>query len=217
MIKSDYELQEDVIDELAFDPSLDSTDIAVAAKNGVVTLVGTVKTYPEKSAAERAAKRVAGVHGVVEDIRVEMSDSDRRSDTDIARAAERSLQWDVTVPRNRVTVCVEDGWLTLEGELNFPFQRHAAKRAVEHLWGVRGVTNAIALKTMVFSGDVKEKIRNAFERAAEIDANKLQVEINNSAVTLRGEVHSWNEYEEAEMAALSVPGVMVVNNYAHVI
>ena len=217
MIKSDYDLQEDVIEELAFDPSLDSTGIAVTAKNGVVTLVGTVKTYPEKSAAERAAKRVAGVHGMAEDIGVEMPDSDRRSDTDIARAAERSLQWDVTVPRNRVTVCVENGWLTLEGEMNFPFQRHAAKRAVEHLWGLRGVTNAIALKTMVFSGDVKEKIHNAFERAAEIDANKLQVEINNSAVTLRGEVHSWNEYEEAEMTALSVPGVMVVNNYAHVI
>ena len=113
-------------------------------------------------------------------------------------------------------VRVENGWLTLEGELNFPFQRDAAKRAVEHLWGVRGVTNAIGLKLMVFSGDVKAKIRSAFERAAEIDANKLQVEIHDSAVTLRGEVHSWNEYEEAETAALSVPGVMSVNNFAHV-
>jgi osmotically-inducible protein OsmY len=216
MIKNDYELQEDVIEELAFDPSLDSTGIAVAAKDGVVTLAGTVKTYPEKSAAERAAKRVAGVHGIAEDITIELLDSERRTDTDIARAALRVLQWDSTVPRDKVTVRVENGWLTLEGEVNWPFQRDAAKRAVEHLSGVRGLTNAIALKAMVFSGDVKEKIRSAFERAAEIDANKLQVEIHDSAVTLRGEVHSWNEYEEAETAALSVPGVMVVKNYAHV-
>ena len=216
MIKSDYELQEDVIEELAFDPSIDSTGIAVAAKDGVVTLTGTVKTFPEKLAAERATKRVAGVHGIAEDIKIHMPDSDRRTDTDIARAALQALQWDVTVPRDKVTVRVENGWLTLEGELNFPFQRDAAKHAVEHLWGVRGVTNAIGLKAMVLSGDVKEKIRTAFERAAEIDANKLQVEIHDSAVTLRGEVHSWNEFEEAETAALSVPGVMVVNNYTHV-
>ncbi|MGA2393478.1 MAG: BON domain-containing protein [Candidatus Lustribacter sp.] len=216
MIKSDYELQEDVTEELAFDPSLDSTKIGVAAKDGVVTLTGTVASYPEKAAAERAAKRVAGVHGIAEELKIEMPASDQRSDADIAQAALRALQWDVTVPRNRVTVRVEGGWLTLEGELNWPFQRDAAKRAVEHLWGVRGVTNAIGLRTMVFSGDVKEKIRSAFERAAEIDANKLEVEIHNSTVTLRGDVHSWNEFDEAELAALSVPGVMVVNNLTQV-
>jgi osmotically-inducible protein OsmY len=216
MLKSDGKLQDDVIAELAFDPTLDSTHIDVAVSGGVVTLAGIVESFPEKSAAERAAKRVAGVRGVAEELNVELPESDRRSDDDIARAANHALEWDVTVPPDKVSVKVADGWLTLEGELNWSFQRDAAKRAVEHLVGIRGLTNAIGLKATVFSGDVERKIRDAFERAAEIDANKLVVEVNAAAITLRGDVHSWNEFEAAEAAALSVPGVMVVNNLMHV-
>jgi osmotically-inducible protein OsmY len=217
MTKNDSQLQTDVIEELGFDPTVDATQIGVGAKDGVITLTGTVDSYPEKLAAERAVKRVAGVHGIAEELKIDVPATHQRGDADIARAAVLALEWDTMVPKNKVTVKVENGWLTLEGELDSSYQRDAARRAVEHLVGLYGVSNSINIKSTVFSGDVRAEIRKAFGRAAEIDANKVQVEINNGVVTLRGDVHAWNERDEASVAALSVPGVKVVNNLTYVI
>lgn len=217
MTKGDSQLQKDVIDELAFDPKVDGTNIGVAAKDGVVTLTGTVSSYPDKVAAERAVKRVAGVHGIAEELTVDIPSVYHRTDADIARAALAALDWNVTIPKDKVTVKVENGWITLEGELGWQYQKDAVRRAVEHLTGVRGVTNAINLKPTVSTGDVRAKIRQVFERAAEIDANRVQVDISDDVVTLRGDVHSWNEYDEATHAASSVPGVKSVKNYTNVI
>ncbi len=217
MSKSDSSLQSDVIDELAFDPALDETNIGVTAKDGVVTLTGTVRSYPEKIAAEHAAKRVAGVRGIAEELKIEISTLQHRSDADLARAAVAALDWDVSVPKNKVTVKAENGWLTLEGQLDWNFQRDAARRAVEHLSGLHGVFNAITVKPVVSTTDVRAKIQKAFERYAEIDANRVDVQVAGDTVTLRGNVHSWNEHDEATYAAASVPGVLAVHNYTHVV
>lgn len=216
-MKTDAQLQKDVCEELAFEPALDETKIGVIARDGVITLTGTVASYPELLAAERAAKRVAGVRGIAEELKIEIPRTAHRSDADIARSAVIALDWDVVVPKSMVTVKVENGWLTLSGEVNFPYQKDAARRAVEHLVGVRGVTNSITLKLMPSLGDVRRKIREAFERNAEIDANKVEIDLKDGIVTLNGEVHSWNERDEATYAASSVPGVKGVNNYTHVV
>lgn len=217
MLKSDSSLQGDVIDELSFDPAVDETNIGVTAKDGVVMLTGTVRSYPEKIAAEQAAKRVAGVRGIAEELKIEISTLLHRSDADIARAVLAALDWNVTVPKSKVTAKVENGWLTLEGQVDWHFQRDAARRAVEHIIGVHGVTNAVTVKPLVSAVDVKTKVRQAFERYAEVDASKVQVQVENDTVTLRGDVHSWNEHDEATYAAAAVPGVHVVHNYTHVV
>jgi len=205
MSKTDAQLQSDVIDELAFEPMVDNSTVGVTAKGGVITLTGTVRSYPEKYAAERAAKRVAGVHGIAEELKVEIPNAFHRSDADIARAAVAALDSDINVPKNKVTAKVENGWLTLEGMLDWHYQREAAKRAVDHLIGLKGVSNLISVKPMTTSIDVKAKIRQAFERNAEIDANKVQVALVGDTVTLSGDVHSWSEHDEATYAASAVP------------
>lgn len=217
MTKSDSRLRDDVIDELAFDPTVEASDIGVTARDGVVSLTGTVRNYPEKQAAKRAAKRVAGVRGIADELKISIPSPQHRSDADLARAALVALDWDVAVPKGKITAAVEDAWLTLEGEVDTSYQKDAAARAVANLIGLRGVTNAVTVKAAVLSGDVRTKIRQAFERNAEIDANKVQVEIMDGAVTLRGNVHSWTEHDEAAYAALSVPGVRVVNNQTQVV
>lgn len=216
MSKTDSELQSDVIEELAFEPMLDATTIGISAKGGVITLNGTVRNYPEKRAAEQAAKRVGGVHGIAEELKVEIPSLFHRSDTDIARAALVALESDISVPKNKVMVKVENGWLTIDGVLDWHYQREAANRAVNHLIGLKGVSNLITVKPLVSSVDVKAKIRQAFERNAGIDANKVQVTLLGDTVTLNGDVRSWSEYDEATNAASSVPGVTFVHNYTHV-
>jgi osmotically-inducible protein OsmY len=216
MSKTDAQLQTDVIDELAFDPQVDASTIGVTAKGGVITLTGTVRNFPEKYAAEHAAKRVGGVRGIAEELLVEIPSAFHRSDADIARAAVAALDLDITVPKNKVTAKVENGWLTLDGTLDWHYQREAAMKAVAHLIGLKGVANAITVKPMASSFDVRVKIRQAFERNAGIDANKVQVALNGDIVTLTGNVRSWSERDEATYAAASVPGVSVVHNYTHV-
>lgn len=216
MTKSDPILQSDVMDELAFDPTVDATNITVTAKDGVVTLAGTVNSYAEKTAAEQAAKRVAGVHGIAEELKIEIPSLHQRNDADIARAAITAIDWSVNVPRNTVTVKVENGWLTLDGEVDWQYQKESAVRAVEHLNGIRGVSNLIVVKAAATPGDVTAKIRKAFERAAEVDANRVRVEMRDGIVTLRGTVHSWNEHDEAAHAAFSVAGVRAVENLTSV-
>lgn len=215
-MKNAMELQRDVLDELAWEPSLDAGGIGVAVHDGIVTLSGHVDSYLDKRAAIKAVKRVAGVRGIADDMQVRLPSSMQRDDTDIAQAAVRALEWNTSVPRDRVRVTVENGWITLEGDLEWQYQRKAAEKAVANLVGVHGVTNRITVKPRVQPANVESKIRSAFTRHAELDAEQVHVEVTGSKITLRGNVRSWGEYEQAEWAAWSVPGVTNVENFLRV-
>jgi osmotically-inducible protein OsmY len=212
MIKSNIDLNKDVVAELAFDPSIDERDIAVAVSDGVVTLTGSVKSYSQKIAAERAVKRVRGVHGIAEELTIDLPAFHLRNDADLAKSALSALLWNANVPADSVLVKVEGGWVTLTGTVEWQYQRDAARLAVASLAGVRGVSNDIVLRQRVVAGDVQAKIRDSFRRDAEFDANRIQIETSDGTVTLRGPVHSWMEREGAARAAYSISGVMDVKN-----
>jgi osmotically-inducible protein OsmY len=209
----DTELQKDVMNEFQWDPSVHPEAIGVAVKDGVVTLSGTVPTYAEKLAAERAAKRVRGVKAVAEDIEVKLASSLKRNDTDIARAAVDALAWDVEVPHEKLKLKVEDGWITLEGELDWDFQRAAAARAVRNLMGVRGLSNLISLKRRVETMEIKRRLTDAFKRNAELEAQSIRIEATNGKVALYGKVHSWQQHDEATHVVWSAPGVAEVEDH----
>lgn len=211
-MKTDVELKRDVEAELAWDPAVRSTTIGVAVKDGVVTLTGHIETYAEKYAAEKALRRVTGVKAIALELDVRLSPEHRRSDTDIATAAEQALHWNTSVPADKIRITSEKGWITLQGEVEWDFQRRSVERAIRSLMGVVGISNDITIKPRVTPNDLQQRIGEALKRQVEREVSHMDIRVDGSTVTLRGTVNSWHERDAAAGTAWSAPGVRAVVN-----
>ncbi len=212
-MSNDQELQQKISEELRWDPRLQNADIGLAVEHGVVTLTGFVPTHAAKAAAVHVVERVRGVHAVVNELSLRVTSEYERTDKQIADAVLHALRWDVAVPDERIQVRVEHGWVILEGDVDWNYQRQAAETALHHLYGVKGVTDNLRIVTRAVStSDVKNGIEAAIKRSAEEDARSVMVEAHQGTVTLRGSVRSWSERELAETAAWNSTGVTAVDN-----
>ncbi len=215
-MKTDTELQQDVMDELKWEPSIKAAEIGVGVNDGVVTLSGYVDTFGEKLIAERAVVRVFGVKAVAGELKVRLPSSVQRPDEDIARAAANALEWNVWICRmaDRIKVEIENGWITLSGDVDWWYQKEAAEDTVRNMIGVRGLSNNIAINPTTVKGQaVKDKIENAFQRNAILDARRIKVETRAGKVILSGSVRSWAEREQVERAVCAAPGVSEIESH----
>ncbi|NTF82945.1 BON domain-containing protein [Rhizobium rhizogenes] len=208
----DITLRQLVIDELEFDPSINAANIGVTAENGVITLTGHVPTYAEKEAAERTTRRIKGVKAIAQDIEVRPAGTHKTADDEIAKRSVNTIAWHVTIPKDAVQVKVQNGWVTLNGRVEWQYQKTAAADAVRDLSGVVGVSNMIEVAPRASSADVKKRIEDAFRRDAEIEAKAININVADGKVTLQGKVKTWSERQAAEHAAWSAPGVRNVED-----
>jgi osmotically-inducible protein OsmY len=209
---TDKDLKKTVQSALDWEPSLDARDIGISVGEGVVTLRGNVASFSERMTAERVALHVYGVKAVANDPAVHLPNSFQRTDTEIAQAALAALEWNTMVPDDRLTLTVTDGWVTLNGTVDWQYQKNAALRTVSDLTGVKGVINDVMIHPRVKTADVRDKIEAALKRSAEIDARRINVNAEDATVVLSGTVHSWSERREAERAAWAAPGVRLVDD-----
>jgi len=211
-MKTDLQIQKDVMEELQWQPFLHSSEIGVAVKNGIVTLSGIVDTYSKKIAAEKAVKKVAGVKAIAEDIQVGVSPIYRKTDAEVAEAILNALKWHSVIQEDKIKIKVEDGIVKLEGEAEWEYQRNIVRKAIENLSGVRYVTNLISVKPKITPNELEQKINNAFLRNATIDAGKINVNVDGNKVVLTGKVRSFAESEDAANVAWAAPGILNVEN-----
>ena len=211
-MRTDYQVQQDVIDQLKWEPALNSAQIGVAVKNGIVTLSGFVENYYKKTVAENAVKKISGVKAVAEDLQVGISPLNKKTDTEIAESVLNAIKLHVSVPEEKIKIRVEDGIVTLEGEVDWNFQRRIAQELLSGLSGVRSIVNNISVKPLVTPDSVKQRISAAFARQASIDAAKIFIEVNGTKVTLSGTARTHSELEDAVSAAWAAPGITDVIN-----
>jgi osmotically-inducible protein OsmY len=212
-VKSDTEIKDDVINELRWDPQISDPDaIGVAVSDGAVTVTGSVPSYSEKLAAIRATERVYGVKAVANSLNVKLSGA-RRDDSDVAKAIAHVLEWNTRIPEGRVQARVENGWVTLEGEVDFEFQRHEVERMARNVRGVVGVTDLIIVAPPTSASDIQIQIEETFKRVAEVDARHVQVQVSDHTARLFGHVHSMREATAARAAAAAAPGVARVESH----
>ena len=223
MARTDIEIQRDIVTELQWEPSLRHDDIAVGVRDGVVTLAGFVDSLWEKWVAERVASGVKGVRAVADEFTVKLPSSATQPDPAIARAALAALEWNSTVPKNRIKIQVENGWVTLDGEVDWHYQKEAAENSVRHLMGVAGIFNHITVTPRPIPSDIMERIKSALQRGAHLEADRITVELDRHKVILRGTVRSHAERRDAERAARKAPGItelenlLIVDQYAPVL
>lgn len=211
-MRTDADLKRDVTAELAWDPSVDSTAIGVAVKDGVVTLTGHIDTFAQKHAAARAVRRVSGVKAIALELDVKLAPNHKRSDTDIAISAEHALKWNTLIPADTIRIVVDNGWVTLRGEVAWDYQRRTVEKAIRPLMGVVGISNEITLRVRPVAANVSRKIEEALTRQAVREAKHIQVSVDGTTVKLSGKVHSWQERDAAQGVAWTAPGVRAVIN-----
>ena len=216
-MKTDTDIRDDVIEELRWDPQISQPEnIGVAVADAAVTLSGHATSYAEKLAAGRAAERVYGVKAVANDLKIHLAGSPR-DDADIAKAIAHVLEWNVNIPDGRIQARVQNGWVTLDGQVDYDFQRREVERMVRHVRGVAGITDELALPPPASPLEVESEIQDAFERAAGVDARQVRVEVSEHTARLHGHVHSLREAEAARAAAAAAPGVSRVESFLTVL